>query len=188
MIVVVSWDEILCVYVDAAVEQLCHCMQDNTTPLFIASERNNVDAVKKLLAAGANPDVAKNVSALGAQLTWTVQLHYIYCVELVKPSCSLNCPTYMYMYICMHVYVLKDGFGVCATLYMYVHVYIGRKAWICAIHGLHTKRGSVLCATIQGLSSQFTDCIIHSEQSTDLQVIHSCPPWICIAVITIIAQ
>ena len=36
-----------------------------------------------------------------------------------------------------------------------MHVYVGRKAWICTIRGLHcVKRGSVLCATIHGLSAQ----------------------------------
>ena len=53
-----------------------------------------------------------------------------------------------------------------------VHLYVGCKAWICAIHGLLcTKRGSALCTTIHGLSAQSADCAIHCAQSTDLTLI-----------------
>ena len=50
------------------------------------------------------------------------------------------------------------------------NVYVMRKAWICAIHGLHcAKHGSTLCATIHGLPAQSMDCAVRKAQSSDLR-------------------
>ena len=68
-------------------------------------------------------------------------------------------------------------------------IYVGRKAWICAIRGLRcVKRGSALCTTIHGLSAQSADCAIHSAQSTDLRTIHELARAYCGSVITVIAS
>ena len=37
--------------------------QDKTTPLFMACQKNNIEVVKLLLAAGAQVDLARDVSA-----------------------------------------------------------------------------------------------------------------------------
>ena len=53
-------------------------------------------------------------------------------------------------------------------------VYVGRKAWICAIHRLcYAKHGSTLCTTIHGLPAQSMDWTVQKAQSLDL-----CKTWI----------
>jgi len=38
-------------------------IQNKATPLFVASQNNNIEVVKLLLAAGAQVDLARDVSA-----------------------------------------------------------------------------------------------------------------------------
>ena len=51
-------------------------LQDNTTPLYIACQNNNVEVVQVLLAAGAQADFADDVSA---------------CFILLSPSTKILC-------------------------------------------------------------------------------------------------
>ena len=60
------------------------------------------------------------------------------------------------------------------TTCMYVHIYVGRKAWIRTIHGWNcAKRGSMLRATIHGLSAHSVNRADRRAQSVD-----SGNPWI----------
>ena len=51
------------------------------------------------------------------------------------------------------------------AIYIYIYVCVGRKVWICAIHGLRcTNHGSVLRATIHGFRAQSMDRIFKSAK------------------------
>ena len=125
---------------------------------------------------------------------------YMYSVSVLTVRRTLKGEVHVQRYVCSYMY--------CACT---VHIYVGRKAWICAIRGLLcVKRGSALCATIHGLSVQSADCAIHCAQSMDnipvhanvrVYIIHGAKYrfasdprlslrllWICIAVITAIAS
>ena len=64
---------------------------------------------------------------------------------------------------------LSMVFGDSSKPVMIADIYVGCKAWICAIHGLCcAKHGSMLCMMIHGLPAQFMDCSVQKGQSSNL--------------------
>ena len=59
--------------------------------------------------------------------------------------------TYIPLWLCHLFVVISYSFILIQLTQAAVYIYVGRKAWICPIHGLRcANHGSILCATIHG--------------------------------------